>query len=282
VDPFPKSAPTAPDSASSRNDRAPSGAGAIRLALSGFLFEEVGGGNAQSLGRFCEAAREWGYDGVELRRSQIGPDSSPRKRVAARRAASDSGVIISCVASKGMKPGEGLGRDDLYLRYLELCRDLDCGLLKVAGEVEWMRWAVERAAEAGVVLASNNHAGGPLESVEGTREYMASMDHHHFRLLYDSFHLMRAGEDYLGCIAEFAPRTANILAQTRRVDSRGGGEPAMPGSQGSQDWPQVIRRFVDSGYSGWLTVIENAWPAADRGEVAAFNARYFRELLASK
>ena len=110
----------------------------------------------------------------------------------------------------------------------------------------------------------------------------ASVNHSNFRLLYDSLHLMQKGEDYLDCIPEFAPITANVLAQSRKIDANGTPQRVLPGTAGSQDWPAIVARFKECGYNGWITVIENGWPVEERENVARENADYFRSLITEK
>ena len=79
----------------------------------------------------------------------------------------DHGLSVLCLTTRGM-PAEGPARDEFFDRYLELCVDLECTLLKTSGETEWARAAAEQAKTAGVTVASNNHINSPLETVAGT------------------------------------------------------------------------------------------------------------------
>ena len=166
-----------------------------------------------------------------------------------------------------------------FLRgYLELCRDMECPLLKVGGTPVWCRQAAEEAAAWGVSLASNNHAGGPLETVRGTREFLDAVDHPNFGLLYDCMHLRASGQDYVGCILELVESVKGILVQSRRRD---GDEwvRAFPDEPGVQDWRGVFTAFRQAGYSGPVTVIENNWPTEQREEVARRCAETIRGFI---
>jgi len=174
----------------------------MRLSLSGFLFEDEYRSQSLTFPTFCALARSAGYDGVELRRTQVDLRTPGGQRREMRTMVEDQGLYVICLTARGM-PGSGTARDDFFLGYLELCEDLGCGLLKIGGEPEWLRRAAERAKEYGVALASNNHIGGVLETVEGTRCHLAAVAHPNYGLLYDALHLCIAGEDYIGCISEF-------------------------------------------------------------------------------
>ncbi len=253
----------------------------MKLALSGFLFEDRYDSQSLSFAAFCANAGNWGYEGVELRRTQVSPRTPRRERMQLLRIVRDHGLSVLCLTTRGM-PAEGPARDEFFDRYLELCVDLECTLLKTSGETEWARAAAEQAKTAGVTVASNNHINSPLETVAGTWAFFASVNHSNFRLLYDSLHLMQKGEDYLDCIPEFAPITANVLAQSRKIDANGTPQRVLPGTAGSQDWPAIVARFKECGYNGWITVIENGWPVEERENVARENADYFRSLITEK
>ena len=260
----------------------------MKLSLSGFLFED--NCETQSIGfaEFCRIARAAGYDGVELRRTQVNPDTPVRERRELLRTVEDHGLVVTCLTARGL-PAGGAERDDFFGRCLDLCADMGCGLMKIGGDPAWCGQAAERARERGVSLASNNHAGGPLETVDGTRAFLRYVDHPGFGLLYDCLHLRVAGEDYIGCIPEFTPVTLNILVHSARLASEQ--EPALlvsdgrrwaralPGEAGVQDWPAVFAAFQDRGYDGLVTVIENGWPVAQREHVARACASALRSFM---
>ena len=127
--------------------------------------------------------------------------------------------------------------------------------------------AAVRAQGVGVALATNNHIGGQCETIAGTRAYLDEVNHPNWGLLYDCMHLRSTGQDYIGCIAEFAPATKNILIQSRRPWRQGdeiefpgnnsGWTPVLPDADGAQDWQAVFAAFQEQGYEGLVTVIES-------------------------
>ena len=257
----------------------------MQLSLSGFLFEDGYASQSISLAEFCEVARSAGYAGVELRWTQVRPDMLPRERAAVLRAVRGEGLSVTCLTARGL-PKEGATRDEFFLRYLDLCIDMDCHLLKIGGDTAWLRDAAAIAEDHGVVLASNNHVGEPLETVAGTKRYLREVSHRNMGLLYDPLHLSVNGEDYLEGIVDLACLTRNILVHSLRPcgpgespqwEHRGKGwVHALPDEPGVQDWPGICAAFKAAGYDGLVTVIENGWPPDRRVAVARRCAKVMR------
>ena len=257
----------------------------MHLSLSGFLFEDSYTSQSLTFSAFCAMAKSAGYDGVELRRTQVSPDTRAAQRKRMLHIVRDSGLDVTCLTARGL-PGKGAGRDEFFLRYLELCRDVECPLMKISSETSWLRRAAQRAEAYGVTLATNNHVGGELETVEGTRRYLAEVAHPNFGLLYDALHLDLSGEDYVSCIPEFAGITKNVLVHSLRA--AGPGEEgsierngkrwtrALPDESGVQDWAAILSSFKQSGYDGLITVIESGWPVSRRERVARHCAGFIR------
>jgi len=257
------------------------------LSLSGFLFEDRYTSQSVTFPEFCEIASSAGYDGVELRRTQVNPDTPKHQRKQRFAIVRDAGLRVTCLTARGL-PSTGAEREDFFLRVLELCRDLECGLLKIGSDPPWLHEAAAKAQAFGVTLASNNHVGGVLETVAGTRRTLQEIVHPNFGLLYDALHLRVAGEDYLGCIPEFVQATRNILVHSVRpaqlgehvVLDRAGQRwtPALPDEQGVQDWAAIFETFRRLKYDGLITVIESGWPVERRAYVARHCAEVIRRL----
>jgi sugar phosphate isomerase/epimerase len=253
----------------------------VKLSLSGFLFEDDYTKQSLPIDQFCHVAKTAGYDGVELRDTQVDLRSSHADRCAVSGIVADAGLSITCLTCRGL-PAAGDEREVYFRSYLALCMDLGCTQLKIGGDTEWLHEAAEEAAHCGVTLATNNHIGSALETVGGTRAYIEAIDHPNMRLLFDCMHLMAAGEDYITCIPQLAPLTCNILVHSLRK--------AQPGEEtliakngvrwtqaritesGIQNWRAVFAAFRATGYDGIITVIENGWPEALREAVARESA----------
>lgn len=248
------------------------------LSLSGSLFEDGYTAQSVSLSEFCAIAEKAGYSGVEVRDTQINISTTSDKRREFLKMASDRGLAVTCLIARQLPEG-GVERDEFFLRYLDLCNDLDCRLLKILSDPAWLKGAAFAAKERWVVLAAENHVNSPLETVSGTKDFIKAVSSRNFGLLYDCCNLNIAGEEYLSCIPEFAKVTKNILVHSARPAPDGEWIKAMPDEPGVQDWKGVFARFKKKGYDGLVTVIENGWPQKDRERIARHCAKVIREYM---
>ncbi len=259
----------------------------MKLSLSGFLFEDNYTSQSVDFAAFCSIAKSYGYAGVELRQTQVSLQTPKAGRKEMLSIVKDMGLVVTCLTARGL-PLRGKERGDVFESYLELCSDMGCGLMKISGAPAWCHEAATKAEAYGVTLASNNHVGGQLETVDGTRAFINAVGHTNFGLLYDCMHLMVGREDYLGCISEFSEFTKNILMQSRRP-ARSEDESkttingkswtrALPCESGVQDWQSVFAEFKRQNYDGLITVIENGWPVDRREEVARKCSIVVREM----
>jgi len=258
------------------------------LSLSGFLIENPDRSLSLSNLDFLRLARSCGYDGVELRESQIAVNSTVAQRKELLNQLKELGLTVTCYAPRGLPPDSTEHeRDKALQRSLELCEDLCCSLLKIRGNPEWLIKACSRASESNVVLATNNHIGTSTETVEGTLRLLEAVNNPNFKLLYDAMHLSVAQQPYLACIAKFAPRVGNILIQSVRPMRAGETAiieygkarwvKALPDETSTIDWRTVLAAFRTAEYNGLITVIENNWPVKQQRHVASRCANLIRE-----
>ena len=262
----------------------------MKLALSGFLFEDDYSSQSISFPEFCKLARSAGYSAVELRDTQVRPDMSSEERRTIRSAVSDAGLTVSCLIARNIQRMRGAERERFFQSYLDLACELNCQQLKLLGDTAWLRTAAERARQVGVMLGTNNHTDTPLETVAGTVEYFHAVAHPNMYLFYDPLHLYMNGEDYVGCVGKCSSLIQNVLVHSARKvppEEQGNGvfgpmksshwRFELPDGPGVQDWPAILRALKTAGYNGLITSIENRWPVEKREEVARHVARYLRE-----
>jgi sugar phosphate isomerase/epimerase len=258
----------------------------MRLSLSGFLFEDDYEHQSVNYETFISTARESGYMGVELRQTQVSPKMGAEVLEAYRSIANAAGLTVTCIAPR--LPNDGTGRQECFLGYLDVAERLGCRVMKVNGDIAWLKDAAAVADSRGVDLAVNTHICSPTETVSGALALVRAVDRPNFGLLYDCMHLMLSGEDYVGSIDLLYPHIRGVLVQcVRRAASPGNAaiahrgrwyEKARIDQPGVQNWSAVIQALRRHGYDGWFTVIENGWPKDQRKQIAAHTAEGLREL----
>ncbi len=264
----------------------------IKLSLSGFLFETEKGKQSISFAEFCELANANGYNGVELRKTQITPDTPPNTIKQYRIILNDNGLSVTCITPRGIPSGNGNARNDFFKRYLDLANSMECKLMKIAGanvnDHDWLRNAVQEASGRGIDLAINTHINSPTETVAGALNLTKKINSPHFGILYDCMHLCIADEDYLGAIDKLYPTIRGILVQCLCPAEKGENPTIIhKGKKYAkcridqnpiQDWPSIISKLKSLNYNGWITVIENSWPQNQQKKVAINTAKYISEL----
>ena len=80
------------------------------LSLSGFLFEDVYRTQSVSFEQFCDIARSAGYQGVELRRTQVTPQTPPDERRRLLEIVKSAGLTVTCLTARGI-PDSGIDRE---------------------------------------------------------------------------------------------------------------------------------------------------------------------------
>lgn len=259
----------------------------MKISLSGFLFEDNYNSQSLSIEEFCTLAESAGYDGVELRRTQVNIDSNINDRKKIHEIVKEHRLEVTCLTARGM-PKSGQERDAFFERYLNLCRDLECRRLKISGDTKWLKSAAQKALEYNVMLVTNNHIGSQLETIEGTKNYFSEIDHPNMGLLYDPYHLMINGEDYINAISEFEDWIQTVLMQSVRLSNNEDGMfeykgqywiRALPHEEGVQDWKEIFKKLKIHKYKGYITVIENSWPQNQHEHVARECAKFIKGCL---
>jgi 2-keto-myo-inositol isomerase len=252
------------------------------------------------LGVALDAARQAGFDAVELRRLDF-------KRCF------DGGMtneqVLDLVRESGMKVcalgveygwmfASGEESERLFGVFRETCRNavaLGCDHLMsatgqntgtVADAIPRVRTAGDIAAEFGLKLSIEVNSQHPVvNSVEVAREIVGGAGKANVGLLLDAYHLHRSGR--IGRAFEDVPADEIMYVQYSDVPA----EPAagvsrptdrLPPGRGVVPWTEVFQLLAEKGYAGYLSY-EAPNPAQwerPPHEVAAEGAAATRALLA--
>jgi len=242
----------------------------MKLCLSGFLFERGYRTCDLEFPDFIAVARQSGFDGVELRRTQIHVGTPLKDVCRMRRIVDDHGVFVSCMESRGL-PGEEPGRSDFFNALVERAALMGSQLIKIGAsedlDVAWYRQAADKASQHDIRLGSNNHVGSVFETVEGSQDVLRRVGHDGYGLLYDCLHLWVCGGDYVKAIGQLSPHVLNVIVHAVRPSgardvpdiTRDGGQfvSTTIDDPRSQDWCSVFAALRRTGYDGLVTVIKH-------------------------
>jgi inosose dehydratase len=149
----------------------------------------------------------------------------------------------------------------------------------------------EKAKEKGMTLTYHHHMGTGVQTAEEIDRLMESTQTGLLDLLYDTGHLVFAGEDHIAVLKKWGKRVRHvhlkdvrtpILERARKekmsfLDAVKAGAFTVPGD-GSVDFAPVFRELSVLGYEGWWVVEAEQDPAlANPLEYAIKARKYIRE-----
>jgi len=235
----------------------------MKISLSGFLFENSNADTSVPFDKFTRLASEAGYDGVELRNSQVNLETLPSEVQKHREILEQFNLTATCITARRL-PQSGPERDSAFMGRLELAKRLECRLIKINSDAGWLRGAAEKANARSITLAANNHVGCVTETTAGTVEFFAGVGHPNFRLLFDPLHLRNSNQDVVDAASRLFPLICNVLIQSPKPET---GDRKLF-DEGAPDWPAILSALKSKGYDGLFTIIENGWPVEKREWVA--------------
>lgn len=184
------------------------------MILSGRVFERSMTEMRIDVEAFFDFAQKAGFDGVELRYSQINPESSSGEIDHVVSLSDETGLWVEMMKARGVSldsPADLKG----FKRYLDLAGAIRCRQIQVGGEdASSIREAASLAEERGVKVGANNHIGSPLETIHGTFEFLETIDHPNYYLFLDPSHLWLNKEIAdAGFIEKIASRCSYLIVQ---------------------------------------------------------------------
>jgi fatty-acyl-CoA synthase len=257
-----------------------------------------------TLDQAVAAARQYGYEGLELRLLDgelLRPDLDVEARRRVRALCTDAGLPIVCVdtslriAQPDPAAREEQARDGLA--FLELAAGWDSPLIRVFGgppagttdaaareaAIECLAPLAERGRALGVAVALETHdAFSSSTSVAGV---LARTPAGGAGALWDTLHPFRVGDTLDQVIENMRGRLLHVHVKDGRRPADGGPnwELTLLG-EGQVPMPDILAALRALGYTGWLSVEwEKKWhPDLAEPEIALpQHAEKLREYLAS-
>ena len=243
-----------------------------------------------------DAAAEAGFDGVSVRPSAIGVDSSDEERRAFKDALDRRGLRASMVT--GSLP---LATNDAdapaVLRnitpHLDLAEALGARLVRVMlhddDDIAAAGRACDEARERGMRLLQQCHWGSLAETVEASAALVRAVGRENFGLTFEPANLAACGSAYdRAAFVQLAPYLGNVYYQNVVLDDASPVRFAtrVRGSVGVRFAPLDdaagldVDAFVDGlravAYDGWFTVHQPLLPGQDMAQAIAAAATLIR------
>lgn len=261
-----------------------------KLALSGRLFERDYRDNIP-FKEFCEIASKIGYQGVELRKTQVSLETPDKKVKEYVKIIKDFGLEVVCMTPRGYPVLED---ENLFIQYLELAKKFGCQILKMGGDLKKTRRCAEIAQKYSIRIGMNNHVGtedkpGPIETIERTVNYLSKINHPNFGILYDSSHLFVSGSNYgPEAIYKIKDKIFYVLVQYPvetdkenakfKFHNRYFREGIIDEPNGPE-FKKVFKGLKEIGYRGYIGVIAPMPKDKDLKEVAKIYYEKIKQIL---
>jgi L-ribulose-5-phosphate 3-epimerase len=254
---------------------------------------------------YFAAARDAGFDGVEMALGQNVPLDTPSDRLAriADAAAKAKSTIVSLWMSGPLgqnplnspDPARRAQGVETVKRGIDICRSLNCdamllvpgrlgsgGRLTVGYEDTWnrvteaLRAVVPHAAEKKVCVTPENVWNKFLVSPLEMRAFVDQFKSPYLKAHFDTGNILQYGfpQDW---IATLGARIERVHLKDYKLSARAEQGRFVPLLEGDVAWKDVIEALVKSGYRGWLSP-EYDWEAANPDKIRRISAAVDRIL----
>lgn len=260
----------------------------IKLAISGRVVEKEKD-LVMDVDDFLRLARETGYEGVELRRSQVNPDMEQREHL--KEILEELMLKISFLTADPVEKEKDF---KIFKKWLLFARELEVNLMRVIAEkVEICQRCADIVREIypSLCLFAQMHIDSPFETVEGAAEMMQKIRRENFGLSFEPGNFVLSEQDYsyenLVKIKEWlfnvqfqeikpfdAPERDNVLEFRGKKFQR-----CLPIDRKSINLDTFFDALRRINYSGWITIIEPVVPFIEPRELAILYRKMFRKYI---
>jgi sugar phosphate isomerase/epimerase len=260
----------------------------MKLALSGRLWESVKA-DQTPLSRQLAAAAAWGYQGFEIRKSQL----PPREQWdATREQLLTDNLELVFVPLGGIPVDEESTAD--FQEAIEFIAQLDgkfARLIPREENYDALRRAADFAGERGVKLISQLHVNTLTDTVQHCEDFFTQLNHPNYGLIFDACHLPFSESTSIAEAAQrlaqwtdvlnlqiYKPAQAGSVRQSQAIGGQDW-EMAMPGDPDGTDLAESVRAVRANGFDGWALVMPAVDPADEIDAVAKAYQTFLQPLL---
>ena len=257
----------------------------MKLSLSGRLVES-GAGTIVSVREFLDLAGRHGYDAVDLRASQLNPQTTPEELDTIRAGLEANGLAVFEGAFRGtLDPAE----HEIFAQFAATVAELGGEGIRVSGSLEVLKQAAQLAAPHGVGILYQMHTGGPFETIAGAARAVAEVDEPNFGLMPEPANLVMARQAFTEDMFEpLRDRIFGVHMQTLEVSADAadalkladGTEvryDRVPYEQNTQtDFATFFAALRGVGFDGYVNELEPCPPVEELDETVRLAADFLR------
>lgn len=164
----------------------------MKLSLSGRLVES-GGATIISNGEFLDLAGTCGYDAVDLRATQLTPETGQTELEVLREGLMENDLELFESAYRGDLDAEG---EKAFAEFAGLVADLGGQGVRMGGDLATLKRAAQLAAMHGIRILYQMHTGGPFETIASAAAVVAEINEPSFGVMPEPANLLMAGERF--------------------------------------------------------------------------------------
>ena len=164
----------------------------MKLSLSGRLVE-AGGGTIVSVREFLDLAGRCGYDAVDLRATQLAPETGEAELGALRAGLAQNNLAVFEGAYRGKLDDDG---EKAFSEFAGLIAELEAEGVRFGGDLAALKRAAQLAARHGVRILYQMHTGGPFETIAAAANAIAKIGEPNFGVMPEPANLLMAGETF--------------------------------------------------------------------------------------
>lgn len=264
----------------------------------GFLSKEEASMSFEALADLAVTA---GYDGICMRASQIGVQSSPDEIRDARQILDERNLNVTMITGDfNIVYNNERGPDCLrnIAPYLDLAEALGAPMIRVCikkpEDITDVQSAADEAAKRGLKIVHQCHVQSLFETLDEIENRVREINRPNFGLIFEAANLEQCGENYgPPAILRLAPWIRNVYLQNQRISPTGaitletwcnGQVPIdlceIP-DDGGIDFSLVFEGLRQIGYDGPVTVHQSAPENSSLSAIDAARqtATFLRQLM---
>lgn len=260
----------------------------MKQSLSGRLVES-GAETIISVGEFLELASRFGYDAVDLRATQLSPDTDESELDALRAGLAENNLAIFEGAYK--RPLDD-GEEAAFSQFAALIADLGGEAIRISGDLAALKRASQLAAPHGVSIVYQMHTGGPFETIAAAAESIAEIGEPNFGVMPEPANLVMAGETFAEDM--FGPLEGSIFGvHVQTLETRPDSDTAVTLADGTKvpyvRVPYAENRQIDfttffaalkrAGFDGYVNELEPCPGTDELEETVSQAATFLRPFL---